>query len=145
MKAPLWTEERTAIALKAWQGGLPAAQIGRMVGLSGNAVIGKMDRLRKSGVIVRGGTPQQSFGVKAMTLNDKRTQDRVSEHTVQGNRTVAAFDAAMPNTGIPLLELRGYQCRFPTSASWPWLACGKPTDKSSYCQKCSERVYGRAA
>lgn len=41
-----WTEERVATVTRLWNEGLTTAEIGRMVGMSKNAVVGKAHRLR---------------------------------------------------------------------------------------------------
>lgn len=41
-----WTDERIAELMKLWQQGLSAAEIGRELGVSKNAVVGKAHRLK---------------------------------------------------------------------------------------------------
>ncbi len=45
-----WTDERVAELRALWDEGLSVSQIGKRLGITKNAVTGKVDRLRNSGV-----------------------------------------------------------------------------------------------
>jgi len=154
-----WSHEQTESVITMWRAGKSILEIKTATDRTMGSVRGKIDLLSRRGLIVRDGSRraeaiarpkktklQESYGVKAISFNELRQEDRVEAYTVQGHKTVAAFEAAMPNTGVPLMEIRAYQCRFPTSNGPLWLMCAEPVEgKSSYCPKCAERVYGRIA
>ena len=48
MDANTWTQERVELLTALWEEGLPAAEIGRRLGLTKNAVIGKVHRIALS-------------------------------------------------------------------------------------------------
>lgn len=157
-----WSEPQNQEVIGMWKGGKSAVEIMTCTGRTFGSIKAKLDLLSKLRLIVRDGRRraerpaaapkpkkeknQESYGVKAISFTQLRQEDRVQSYTIQGNRAVIAFDAAMPNTGTPLVELKRSQCRFPTSNSYPWLFCGETTNgKSSYCHTCASRVFGRAA
>ncbi len=48
MAVETWTDDQIAYLTKLWNDGLPGAEIGRLIGLTKNAVIGKANRLKLS-------------------------------------------------------------------------------------------------
>ena len=52
MELNTWTDERVELLTSLWEEGLPAAEIGRRLGLTKNAVIGKVHRIALSPRVV---------------------------------------------------------------------------------------------
>jgi len=56
-----WTEERVAELMRLWEAGRSASEIGRLLGVSKNSVVGKAHRMKlkaRPSPIKRGSTPQ---------------------------------------------------------------------------------------
>lgn len=56
-----WTEERVAELMRLWEAGRSASEIGRLLGVSKNSVVGKAHRMKlkaRPSPIKRGATPQ---------------------------------------------------------------------------------------
>jgi len=55
-----WTDERVAELMRLWEAGRSASEIGRLLGVSKNSVVGKAHRMKlkaRPSPIKRGGTP----------------------------------------------------------------------------------------
>jgi GcrA cell cycle regulator len=125
----LWSEERTELLKRHFNAGLSCSQIAREIGVTRNAVIGKMNRLGLS-------RPKE---VIAAQLEHRRTarlaREKVAEKSWRPRRTrfsifaqhemlAAAFPAPQPRVedipiangcGCTLLELGQEKCRWPIS------------------------------
>ena len=56
-----WTEERVAELMRLWEAGRSASEIGRLLGVSKNSVVGKAHRMKlkaRPSPIKRGASPQ---------------------------------------------------------------------------------------
>lgn len=82
-----WTDERVELLKKLWSDGLSASQIAAQLGgVSRNAVIGKVHRLKLSG---RGKTTKTTPRAK------KTAETVVNNTTMRANRTTAAQSASV--------------------------------------------------
>ena len=137
---PGWTEERVEILKKLWAEGLSASKIaGILGGVSRNAVIGKMHRLRKSGEV----SEQRASKPKAPRAKRKSAPARSPSRPVTAGATAlktapkAALAQARPKPVIKLAEppTRGaiddIMDLTPTTCRWP---IGDPGEEGfTYC------------
>lgn len=101
-----WTDEQTASLTDKWNDGWSASQIGGHLGVTRNAVIGKLNR-----------------------ISGYKTAKRVK--LVKALNTVkTVVDAPSITGGISLYDLTNVTCRWPTS---PGYFCGTTTAKQPYC------------
>jgi GcrA cell cycle regulator len=153
-----WTDERVELLTKLWAEGLSASQIaGQLGGVSRNAVIGKVHRLKLSG---------RGRATAAAPRQKKAAQASAPRTTVRTTRTVtigatalqAQFDAEpvarqmlrpIENVVVPisrnltLIELSERTCKWPNGdpLSEDFSFCGNDSDESSpYC-----RYHGKVA
>jgi GcrA cell cycle regulator len=119
----LWTEEREA-ALRKWHGlGLSGSAIAVQLGISRNAVLGKIDRLGLSS-----GEPRSAKPVRQKPKVERKRPWMPLPETVE----LPAMPAA-PKNAITLLELKSHQCRWPFGDG-PILFCGgDAVDGKPYC------------
>src|SRR5437016_7554258 len=124
---PTWTAERIELLISGFQAGLSCSQIAADIGVSRNAVIGKLSRLnmsRTDGVARR--LPEQMRPPRA--LRPRRASQR---------QLLRALPPALPAEPEPsgehacsLLELSEENCRWPISnlGAGVWF-CGNPRIK----------------
>lgn len=159
-----WTQERVDLAKKLNADGLTASQIAGEIGVSRNAVIGKLRRL---GVILAG----SKFNVSAQRRQkgyvgnrnnflgrNGRVKRIIGKSTIDSKERKRMPDGAMaPDTAalsrydtaplpdgflsIPFDDLQPRHCRYPRGEN-PILFCGQPAiQDSSYCASCHARCY----
>lgn len=136
-----WNEERIAQLKRCFEAGLTSSQIAREIGVTRNAVIGKVSRLGLS----RG--PKAVIG---KTLDNKRVRFARPRRArlnifAQNEALVAAFSASPPaaaddvsaesGRGCTLLELGHGKCRWPINRpDGEALFCGEePAPGLPYC------------
>ncbi len=112
-----WTEETITQLRHLWSEGLPTAEIGRRLGITKNAVIGKAHRLtlpsRPSPI------PAPTSGEKV--LREPRRATRAKSFHVSGAASLTAPSAAAPRRRIePPPFRRAHTC------CWPLGEPGKP-------------------
>ena len=125
-----WTTERVAELKSAVNAGLSCAQIANVIGVSRNAVIGKINRLGLS----RGRNPtapRPREGV--LTRRPKMLTQRLVLKALFASAPVAEVVSAEP---CSLLNLAPHKCRWPIDdvATVGFTFCGNTTlDGMSYC------------
>lgn len=147
---PAWTDERVELLKKFWAEGLSASQVACEIGVSRNAVIGKVHRLGLSHPPKRNATP------KPRAPRAPRRKASLALSFNQPTATVIAMAEQPPaaETGKPLpgsrprtlLELRENQCRWAVGLDEDGrhLFCGEPTPlKSSWCDAHADLAYPR--
>jgi GcrA cell cycle regulator len=129
-----WTEERVELLKKLWSDGLSASRIAAQLGgVTRNAVIGKVHRLRLSG---RGKSPS---AVASRTASSSSHMVRTSRASIRGNTALAHvydYDAEVTPKQIEniipigqrcsLLELTEQNCHWPIGdpGSGDFVFCG---------------------
>lgn len=161
-----WTDERVELLRKLWSEGLSASQIATQLGgVSRNAVIGKVHRLKLSG---RGRTtPAQPRAKKvapaAAPVKVQTRPARTITATVGATALAAQFDAepvarqvlrpvedvVVPiSRNLKLIELTERTCKWPNGdpLSEDFSFCGADsTENSPYCTFHSRLAYQPAA
>ena len=105
-----WTPEKIATLIKLHSLGKPTSYIGREIGMSRNAVIGKCYRLRKEGGLPPSLNPSKSppkprssfFGWKKLDAKPKP----------QAKPKPIAYAAPDSETATHLIDIKSNQCKF---------------------------------
>lgn len=163
----MWTEQACASLRGLWREGMPTREIGKRIGKSKNAVIGKARRLglglhqdcnsRRMERKPEERTPHPQGPRKPRGTYKTRT-NKTSWRQVGKPKPPAKIVVEIVDTFIPLdqrktlLQLGENDCRFPvgdpTKGFWcneEFFYCGGPTDGSPYCAGHAARVYNSGA
>lgn len=139
-----WTDERVKLLKKLWSEGLSGREIADQLGggISRNAVIGKINRLKLS---------KQRENYKKGSLTRRKPR---KSHPIEYGRpqVVKIFqpkaDQIEPlppensNFTIDFSDLKDNMCRNVTGTG-PYKYCGRPTGGETYCRACKEKIYQR--
>jgi GcrA cell cycle regulator len=162
-----WTDARIALLTELWLGGVTGGEIGRQMGVSRSAVMGKLRRLD----MLRRDRPRMPVRRVARLLKTeqaipvpKPVPEKVphKRHLRQNKRPLPPPEPykAPPSPPLPaygtlnLLDLRHNSCRWPEGDGPIFVFCGRPRHhESSYCaehhamahNRGSQRDYDRAA
>ena len=144
-----WSEEKIQQLELHYAAGLSCRQIGALLGVSRNAVIGKIHRLN----LPKRGPPRVNEAQrelrkvqKAKDAVDRRRLHRrqTKEQTMPLPEPVPLSDVAL---NIPFADLRDFrndrpnQCRYIPGEGPQFIACGIETaDGASYCKNCLKIV-----
>ena len=156
-KDNVWPKERVEQLLKLRDEGHGPTDIGRMMCITRNAVIGKLHRLGLTGQRQKnGGLPiKPSVMNKRILVAPKVKQLR--EIAVKMRQALPPVPLPAPETfeagyhplNLSLLELPANGCRWPVNNAAPnemHLFCGHPkAEGKSYCERHVERSISRAA
>ena len=170
-----WTDERVALLAKLWAEGLSASQIARQLGgVTRNAVIGKVHRLKLSGRAKTTTSPNRAKKTSTSTEEVQRTRTTAASTSqlrvrpmVMGNnalKTEMLLDGAaeqryqtssepnvfvMPTSRrLALVQLSEKTCRWPVGdpMSADFSFCGhEPREGSPYCSFHSKLAFQPAS
>ena len=143
-----WTEERTNIAKTLWDEGHPASHIARILGVTRNAVIGKVTRLKLKPRLAPNenrfvgankqrprNTTKFNFATNAVKAEGIKRDSYVHRETV-----VAAEHERIPFEALEQFDRR---CRYAHGDAPPYAYCGKRTVlATSWCPAHFEAVTG---
>ncbi len=144
MSAVEWTSERIKVLMGLWEEGLPTSEIGRRLGVTKNAVVGKVHRLglKKRQSPIR----QASSGTTVV----KKVRAKVGAETLaEKPQTAPVRPAAMKTVRsrgevVRLEELTSAMCCWPEGepGTAEFHFCGKPSlAEKPYCVEHCERAY----
>ena len=166
--ASSWTEERVGVLTKLWMEGLSASQIAGELGegVTRNAVIGKVHRLKLSGRAKPANSSQRTRSTSRMPRRPKSTgggstfKRRVIASRVVGATVLKPAEAEQENIRvnpnnvtelfIPVEERIGLLGLTEKTCKWPigdplledFHFCGRDSDESApYCKFHSKRAY----
>lgn len=140
----IWTSEKVQELKKLWESGLSTGEIGRMLGVSKNAIVGKVHRLalegRPSPIVSASKSDGDKKTVKKKTESKKVTPVKEATKATASKTTKKDIDAKVESiekkeiqapvkkeAGVALVDLT------PTSCRWPE---GDPKDPDfSFCGK----------
>jgi len=149
MLAQTWTDERLELLKSGFAAGLSCREIAATIGVSRNAVIGKISRLnlkRDKDRMVRTGRPERS-GEARPRGTPRLRQILLKAYPAEQEPAVA--DAPIHNGHTcSLLELGNDTCRWPisTPGADDFCFCGNPPiDGLPYCAGHSRLAYRVAA
>lgn len=119
-----------------WQAGKTSAEIGALMGITRNAVIGRIDRMRMRGVSI-----ERSPGIH---VNDNHKSRELVPAKGAG---INWWSKAKPKTGVLLTKLRQDSCRYilPERHEGQHIYCGEPKERGSYCAGHGELCYSPVA
>lgn len=124
-----WTEERVAELIRLWQAGHSASAIGKMLGVSKNAVVGKAHRMQ---------LPSRPSPIKQSTI-----PRRISKPAQPVTKTVITRPAAPAPRRI-VRHAKGRSCMWPIGdpGEPDFHFCGGPALESKpYCEEHCARAY----
>lgn len=121
---PTWTTERIEQLRSYVTAGLTCSQIADEIGVTRNAVIGKIHRLGLSPGRPRGRPSALAQRMRATTARPRRPQTRIARllRAFAATTTVTPFDTSLVTTEVPpvdsarrcsLLDLASGNCRWP--------------------------------
>lgn len=136
-----WPEDQMVLARKLWAEDRTASEIGKVLGVSRNAVLGMAHRNRhlfpQRAEPPKGGNQKRSFSAAHSTFVMRRRSDKIAAET-RPERPDPDFK---PDRPIAFVDLGRGQCHWPL---WPssdnpgpaGLCCGNPIDAppSVYCR-----------
>jgi GcrA cell cycle regulator len=137
---PTWTTERVELLKQHFEEGLSCRSIAASIGVSRNAVIGKLTRLG----LTRGPTSAEPRAAKARaTKSVPREQYQMLQVVYENGKPVAdaPVESARP---CSLFELSEERCRWPisTPGAEDFCFCGNmPLDGVPYCAGHSRLAY----
>ena len=147
-----WTPAAIARLTELWLCGNSGGEIGRWLGISRSAVMGKLRRLdmlcrdRPRMPIIRHTataqkllktTEQVSRPKKRPHKRNKRPLPPPEPYQEPPPPPLPAYDT------LTVLDLRHNSCRWPSEGDSPWTFCGRPqTGDSSYCPEHRARSMG---
>lgn len=128
-----WTAEKIETVTAHWSK-LSATEIGNMIGVSRNAVIGKAHRLGLA-------SKMSDADVRKRLLSRKA---HYPEYRQKATRfVVVPKPEPVPHNflGLEIWDLTASTCRNPRGTG-PYLFCGQPVeDKATYCKHCAKQMY----
>lgn len=130
-----WNERAVGTLTKMAADGCSAAEIGRAIGASRNAVIGKIHRLK--GVSLKGRT-----GKNAIVSAPRRATVRKPKPVAPVRKAPAAEYVAaviIYRGAVSILDVGEFECRWPVGGEKAgMLCCGKPIDPDCVRKFCPE-------
>ena len=131
-----WNQMLVELIKKLWTEGRSAGEIGDQIGVSRNAVIGK---------IHRSGLTKASRQVPKLTAESTKPKVEPPRKILNPPKQAAPPEPVVqgPQGGISLAQLRYRRtCAFPVSGIGADLRyCGSGTNGTPYCKSCSKKMY----
>ncbi len=138
-----WTPELIKELKKLWKKGLTTGEIGRVIGMSKNAVVGKAHRLgleSRPSPIKREEAPKKekaSRVIKKVTKPAPKKEQPVAVETAEPVKAVKKTKSGK-NKGVKLVDLKPTSCRWPEGdpKDPDFHFCGKEAvPGKSYCEE----------
>lgn len=144
----IWTPENTALAVRLWTEGKSASEIGKTLGITRNAVIGKIHRMgvhRETRVTLPLRTPRLTAPRIPRRPNERKapSEKRVNviKFPVLPEKEVRAVDESLMR---PWTERKFGECAFPTVKGGETYSCCADTEgHRSYCPAHQKVVYSK--
>lgn len=137
--SPEWPDDRVDHLKQLWADGLSASECANVLGngITRNAVIGKVHRLKLPPRATRLPTDPERAKRRALFNDRRRTAQTVTRMRTPKVQKFFAEPEPVPEAlHLSLLELNKKTCHFPFGDG-PYTFCGRPTVKgSSYCLHC---------
>lgn len=129
-KTEAWTDARVETLVALWKEGLSAREVARRLGVSRNAVIGKIHRLGLSGGRRRAGAARPAGAVRPRGPRRARSAPALR----RAGPAPAEADPDLPGQA-DLLSLSPGDCRWPVGdpRAAGFAFCGRPAAQGPYC------------
>lgn len=140
-----WTDERVAELMRLWEAGRSASEIGRLLGVSKNSVVGKAHRMKlkaRPSPIKRGTSPQVRR--PAVASMPKPVAQAPSAPKQAPARPAAAAPAPRPARRVARSAGKGPSCLWPIGdpGDQDFHFCGEPAVPGKpYCDEHCARAY----
>lgn len=142
--SPTWTDERIELLKQHFEAGLSCREIAADIGVSRNAVIGKLSRLN----LTRGRTADERKLERSLAPRAARTVPRLQYAmlaTIYGETDAPVVTGPIDEANrCSLLDLAANRCRWPisTPGEQDFCFCGNAApDGQSYCSGHSRLAY----
>jgi GcrA cell cycle regulator len=140
-----WTDERVAELMRLWEAGRSASEIGRLLGVSKNSVVGKAHRMKlkaRPSPIKRGSAPQvRRVAVASMP---KPVMQAPAAPKPAESRVATAAPARRPVRAVARSNGKGPNCLWPIGdpGDQDFHFCGAPAVAGKpYCDEHCARAY----
>jgi GcrA cell cycle regulator len=145
-----WTDERIALLRSHFEAGLSCRQIAADIGVSRNAVIGKLSRLNLTRGRIVGERKASGKGTAkgARQRTSPRLQYQILKAVFAGPQQAVDQERIDDEHRCSLLELSEQRCRWPinTPGHEDFCFCGnRPVDGMPYCAGHTRLAYQRVA
>jgi GcrA cell cycle regulator len=140
MSAEEWTPDRIKVLIALWEEGLPTSEIGRRMGVTKNAVVGKVHRL---------GLKQRQSPIRQSSTTGIQPK-KVKPAAANAPQADALAHAVVNATPIPLGEMVRLEELTSSMCCWPegepgtetFHFCGQPSvAEKPYCEAHCARAY----
>ncbi|MFM8680306.1 MAG: GcrA family cell cycle regulator [Alphaproteobacteria bacterium] len=115
-----WTEDRISELTKLWNEGLSTAEIGKLLGISKNAVVGKAHRLRLASrpspirrMAIRPATPRVPRATRNLAMSALPQTAAMTPVRQAAAAPAAQLAPARPRVETPALQLSNQRCMWP--------------------------------
>ena len=127
-----WTDEKEAILRKMWKEGASCLAVARELGggFTRSAIAGKVQRL---GLDKRRDDAPRAMRRKAAYFATNITKKKKFQAVAP---TPAADTVPAEFRGLTFAQLEPWHCRYPRGEKAPYLYCGAPKVRDSYCEHC---------
>lgn len=149
-----WSDESVEQLRKMWAEGLTANEIAKKLGVTKNAIVGKVHRLclkaRPSPIKSKGADDFEASGTVEVdeTISEEIITEVVSEEVAAGSALVMPSDKSMCQNGnVRLVDLDSHTCRWPIGdpRDDDFCFCGKKVKAGqTYCDEHSAMAYVKA-
>ncbi|GAB4235484.1 MAG: cell cycle sigma 70 cofactor GcrA [Kiloniellaceae bacterium] len=141
-----WTEERVAELMRLWEAGRSASEIGRLLGVSKNSVVGKAHRMKLKArpSPIKRGAPSQPRRPAVAAMAKPVAQAPQAPKPVQQPRSVAPAPAPRPARPVARSGGKGPACLWPIGdpGDQDFHFCGAPAVAGKpYCDEHCARAY----
>lgn len=141
--------ERDQKILKMWGEGLTGLQIGEVLGVTRNAILGRLHRLKAYGIDTAKLKPAKTVEKKSCPAPKTRAQLalRVAPTDQKKSKTIRVYypprPEPQPGDGVSLLGLKSSSCRYIISSesSHAVIFCGEDKERGSYCAHHAQICY----
>lgn len=139
-----WTDERVAELMRLWEAGRSASEIGRLLGVSKNSVVGKAHRMKlkaRPSPIKRGASPQPRRPAAASPKPASPAQPKQAQAQA---RPAAPAPAPRPSRPVARTNGKGPSCLWPIGdpGDEDFHFCGEPAVPGKpYCDEHCARAY----
>lgn len=140
---PTWTPERVELLKSHFEAGLSCREIAVSIGVSRNAVIGKLSRLQLTRGAGHGERPPKSTGKDRSAVSIPRLQHQILR-TLYAERQAVADEPVASEHRCSLFELSKERCRWPisTPGAEDFCFCGNtPIAGMPYCSGHTRLAY----